>query len=170
VKPFYLSNQTVLPFKFNLYRYAKLVGFDGDGYLGVTLGERDFAPFLEALRADVHAHVLRDAASSYNGGGGGGGRGDAHTLPIKTQFYFHVTKASQRLNGEIQAAVRGAVATKSDEDGAGDLALIPHDLTEVGLSLPGGIRLFTWTIPAVINRTVLLLQKNVKRANLTPRA
>lgn len=38
---------------------VKLVGFDGDGYLGVTLGERDFAPYIEALRADVHAHVLR---------------------------------------------------------------------------------------------------------------
>ena len=108
---------------------VKLVGFDGDGYLGVTLGERDFAPYLEALRADVHAHVLRSA-----GGGGGGGddaTADEHTMPIKTQFYFHVTKASRRLNGEIQSAVRGAVTAASEADGgAGDLAVIPHDLTE----------------------------------------
>lgn len=103
---------------------VKLVGFEGDGYLGVALGERDFAPYLEALRADVHAHVLR-AADGTDGGGGG------HTLPIKTQFYFHVSKASQRLVGDIQSAVRTAVGAQSERDGgAGDTALIPHDVTE----------------------------------------
>jgi hypothetical protein len=29
VKPFYLSSETVLPFKFNLYRYIKKVSNDG---------------------------------------------------------------------------------------------------------------------------------------------
>ena len=28
-------------------------------HLGVALSERDFAPYLAALRADVNAHVLR---------------------------------------------------------------------------------------------------------------
>lgn len=47
---------------------VKLVGFDGDGYLGVTLGERDFAPYVEALRADVQAHVLRGGGRRPTGG------------------------------------------------------------------------------------------------------
>ena len=32
---------------------VRLVGFDGDGVAGVRLTERDFAPYLDALRADV---------------------------------------------------------------------------------------------------------------------
>ena len=56
----------------------------------------------------------------------------AHTLPIKTQFYFHVTKASQRLSGDVQGAIHSAIAAKTEQDGAaGDIATIPHDLTEV---------------------------------------
>lgn len=82
----------------------------------------------------MKARSLFQGTTGGGGGGGdddGGGDADSHTLPITTQFYFHVTKASQRLNGEIQSAVRGAVAADAEtRGGAGDLALIPHDLTE----------------------------------------
>ena len=56
---------------------VKLVGFDGDGNERVRLGERDFAPYLDALRADVRAHALRvpfDDDDDDDGGGGGGYR------------------------------------------------------------------------------------------------
>ena len=52
---------------------VKLVGFDGDGHLGVALSERDFAPYLAALRADVNAHVLRGNGNGYHGGNGDNG-------------------------------------------------------------------------------------------------
>ena len=39
---------------------VRLVGFDGDGAHAVRLGDRDFAPYLDALRSDVVARILHD--------------------------------------------------------------------------------------------------------------
>ena len=132
---------------------VKLVGFDGDGNERVRLGERDFAPYLDALRAEVRAHALRvpfDDDDDDDGGGGGGGGGGRdrrdrrdrdhhdhnHSLPIATSFYFHVTKAPKTLASDVHAAIDRAAASAKGAKTTGwsrahdAMVAIPHAVAD----------------------------------------
>jgi hypothetical protein len=63
---------------------------------------------------EVASIICQALNNGYHGGNGDNGDDGyaAHTLPIKTQFYFHVTKASQRLSGDVQGAIHNAIAAK----------------------------------------------------------
>ena len=99
---------------------VRLVGFDGDGARAVRLGDRDFAPYLDALRSDVVARILHDdppagrdvsrrgSADSLDGVAADDENDASRALPITTRFYFHVTRASPKLNAAVEAAIRDA--------------------------------------------------------------
>ena len=132
---------------------VRLVGFDGDGAHAVRLGDRDFAPYLDALRSDVVARVLSDDPDPPAGRDGpprpedprldaprnATADGVSRALPITTQFYFHVTRASPKLNAAVESAIRDAVASglappADDSDDAdtdaSSPALVPHEVVD----------------------------------------
>lgn len=114
---------------------VRLVGFDGDGVAGVRLTERDFAPYLDALRADV-PHVALASPDDDDEDDGDDGR--IAPGPITTRFRFHVTRASRRLCAKIAAAIddaieradatRGSLASATVESSA--VTAIPHDVVD----------------------------------------
>ena len=128
---------------------VRLVGFDGDGAHAVRLGDRDFAPYLDALRSDVVARILHDdppagrdvsrrvRADSLDGVAADDENDASRALPITTRFYFHVTRASPKLNAAVEAAIRDAIASKSGSSGSLDdsldpasPALVPHEAVD----------------------------------------
>ena len=129
---------------------VRLVGFDGDGAHAVRLGDRDFAPYLDALRSDVVARILHDDppagrdvsrgsqfADSLDGVAADDENDASRALPITTRFYFHVTRASPKLNAAVEAAIRDAIAPKSGSSGSLDdsldpasPALVPHEAVD----------------------------------------
>ena len=114
---------------------VRLVGFDGDGVAGVRLTERDFAPYLDALRADV-PHVSLASPDDDDDDDDDDGR--ISPGPITTRFRFHVTRASRQLCAKIAAAIddaieradatRGALASATVESSA--VTAIPHDVVD----------------------------------------
>ena len=125
------------------------MGFDGDGAHAVRLGDRDFAPYLDALRSDVVARILHDdppagrdvsrrvRADSLDGVAADDENDASRALPITTRFYFHVTRASPKLNAAVEAAIRDAIASKSGSSGSLDdsldpasPALVPHEAVD----------------------------------------
>ena len=114
---------------------VRLVGFDGDGVAEVRLTERDFAPYLDALRADV-PHVALASPDDDDEDDGDDGR--IAPGPITTRFRFHVTRASRRLCAKIAAAIddaieradatRGSLASATVESSA--VTAIPHDVVD----------------------------------------
>ena len=119
---------------------VRLVGFDGDGVAGVRLTERDFAPYLDALRADVpHVSVASpDDDDDHDDDDDDDDDGRISPGPITTRFRFHVTRASRQLCAKIAAAIddaieradatRGALASATVESSA--VTAIPHDVVD----------------------------------------
>jgi hypothetical protein len=116
---------------------VRLVGFDGDGAEGVRLTERDFTPYLDALRADV-PHVSLASSRDDEDDGDTAVRPDDDSKiragPITTRFHFHVTQAPRTLSAAIAAAIddalekadatRGSLVSNTVESSA--VTSIPH--------------------------------------------
>lgn len=96
---------------------VKLIGFSGDGQFGISLSDVDFAPYLEALKSEIRAHVLDDKQT---------------TLPLKTKFFFRITSAPHHLAGVLQNAIHRAVeeAPQGSNPHADDLVQISHSVVD----------------------------------------
>ena len=117
---------------------VRLVGFDGDGAEGVRLTERDFTPYLDALRADVPHVSLASSRDEDDDDGDTAVRPDDDSKiragPITTRFHFHVTQAPRTLSAAIAAAIddalekadatRGSLVSNTVESSA--VTSVPH--------------------------------------------
>jgi hypothetical protein len=116
---------------------VRLVGFDGDGAEGVRLTERDFTPYLDALRADVPHVSLASSRDEDDDDGTAVRPGDDSKIragPITTRFHFHVTQAPRTLSAAIAAAIddalekadatRGSLVSNTVESSA--VTSVPH--------------------------------------------
>ena len=79
------------------YVDVRLVGFGGEGNLGVEIGEAELQRLLDAAPAVAAPHVVHPAP------------GEAHALPIRRRFVRAVTRAPASLAASISDAVSQAV-------------------------------------------------------------
>lgn len=103
---------------------VKLVGFDGDGYLELSIPEKDFLRFFEDLKAEVPLSVLKPEA------------GYQHSLPVRVKNLYQIVKAKHELSREIQHALQEAVVTYSKSEVPINLidSIIERDFRETSLS------------------------------------
>ena len=79
------------------YVDVRLVGFGGEGNLGVEIGEAELQRLLDAAPAIAAPHVVHTAP------------GEPHALPIRRRFVRAVTRAPAPLAASISDAISQAV-------------------------------------------------------------
>lgn len=77
------------------YVDVRLVGFEGDGNLGMVVGEPELQRLLDALPAVAAPHVMHPEP------------GERHSLPVSRRFVYAVSRAPKSL----AAAVAGAISS-----------------------------------------------------------
>lgn len=88
--------QALQSFDASVFIDVKLVGFDGEGRMGVTISEAELMKYFDAATNPYSTAYVSNVKRG----------GQRHELPFRLRFLFRVSKAAKRLTQALAQAIQ----------------------------------------------------------------